>query len=82
MSPVGLGCWQFSGGKGLAGWYWEALPQGRIREIVRAALEGGVNWFDTAEAYGKGASEESLPAALKDLGKAPGEVVVATRIHA
>jgi aryl-alcohol dehydrogenase-like predicted oxidoreductase len=79
VSPVGLGCWQFSGGKGLVGGYWEVLPQDRIREIVKAALEGGVNWFDTAEAYGGGASEESLAAALKDLGKAPGEVVVATK---
>jgi aryl-alcohol dehydrogenase-like predicted oxidoreductase len=79
VSPIGLGCWQFSAGKGLIGGFWEALSQERVTSIVRASLAGGINWFDTAEAYGKGASEEALSTALKALGKGPGHVVVATK---
>jgi aryl-alcohol dehydrogenase-like predicted oxidoreductase len=42
-------------------------------------LQGGINWFDTAEAYGNGRSERALAAALMRLGKKPGDVVVATK---
>ena len=79
ISPLGLGCWQFSGGKGLVGGFWEALTQDQMTAIVRVALDGGVNWFDTAEAYGRGKSEEALSAALATLGVKPGEAVVATK---
>lgn len=81
VTPLGLGCWQFSGGRGLIGGFWEALPQERVVGVVEAALAGGMNWFDTAEAYGWGASEEALSAALKTLGKKPGEVIIATKWH-
>jgi aryl-alcohol dehydrogenase-like predicted oxidoreductase len=79
VTAVGLGCWQFSAGKGFAGKYWEALPQAAVDEVVEASLAGGVNWFDTAEMYGNGASERALAAALKNAGKKNGEVVVATK---
>ena len=79
VSPMGLGCWQFSAGKGLIGGFWEALSQERVTSIVQASLAGGVNWFDTAEAYGNGASEEALSTALAALGKGPGDVLVATK---
>jgi aryl-alcohol dehydrogenase-like predicted oxidoreductase len=79
VTAVGLGCWQFSAGKGLAGKYWEALPQTTMDEVVEASLAGGINWFDTAEMYGNGASERALAAALKNAGKTNGEVVVATK---
>lgn len=64
VTPIGLGCWQFSKGEGLVGKYWGNLPQEAVNEIVRVSLEKGVNWFDTAEVYGKGASERSLAEAL------------------
>jgi aryl-alcohol dehydrogenase-like predicted oxidoreductase len=51
VSPIGLGCWQFSKGKGLGGSYWPVLEDGEIEKIVRLSLEQGVNWFDTAEAF-------------------------------
>ncbi len=79
VSPIGLGCWQFSAGKGLIGGYWAALTQDRVEAIVRTSLQGGVTWFDTAEAYGGGASEEALSTALRSLGKSPGDVAVATK---
>jgi len=43
------------------------------------ARSGGVNWFDTAEAYGNGRSEQMLSAALQALGVRPGEAVIATK---
>jgi aryl-alcohol dehydrogenase-like predicted oxidoreductase len=79
ISTVGLGCWQFSEGFGLAGGFWEALPAETVQEIVDASLRGGINWFDTAEAYGKGRSERALAGALTRLGKKPGDIVVATK---
>jgi aryl-alcohol dehydrogenase-like predicted oxidoreductase len=79
ISPVGLGCWQFSSGFGFVGGYWEALPQQTVSEIVGAALAGGINWFDTAEAYGRGRSEQALSRALAANGRSDGDVVVATK---
>ena len=60
ISPMGLGCWQFSKARGMASFFWPDLPDEEIQPIVKAALEGGINWFDTAEAYGKGQSEAAL----------------------
>jgi aryl-alcohol dehydrogenase-like predicted oxidoreductase len=79
ISPIGLGCWQFSAGVGLIGGFWEALPPPVVEEIIDVSLKGGINWFDTAEAYGNGRSEQALAAALTHLGKKPGDVVVATK---
>ena len=60
LSSIGLGCWQFSDGFGIVGGYWPALPQNTVDEIVAKSLAGGINWFDTAEAYGNGRSEQAL----------------------
>ena len=79
ISAVGLGCWQFSEGFGVTGGFWDALPADTVQEIVDASLKGGVNWFDTAEIYGRGRSERALAGALTRLGKKPGEVVLATK---
>jgi aryl-alcohol dehydrogenase-like predicted oxidoreductase len=79
ITPIGLGCWQFSSGFGLVGGFWEALAQETVNEIVRAGLAGGISWFDTAEAYGKGRSERALAQALAAAGRADGDVVVATK---
>jgi len=79
VSPIGLGCWQFSKGQGISGKYWPILADDEIEHIVRVSLEGGVNWFDTAEAYGQGRSERELAAALKKLGKTSEDVIIATK---
>ncbi|KPJ65590.1 aldo/keto reductase [candidate division WOR-1 bacterium DG_54_3] len=79
VSPIGLGCWQFSKGKGLGGHYWPALQDEEIEQIVRLSLEGGVNWFDTAESYGMGESEKALSLALQKIGKSAEEVIIATK---
>jgi len=79
VSPIGLGCWQFSKQKNLAGKFWPVLEDKLIERIVTLSIEGGINWFDTAEIYGGGESEKALSKALKAAGKKPGEVIVATK---
>ncbi len=61
------------------GRYWPELPDAVAREIVSKSIEGGINWFDTAEAYGWGTSEQTLASALSSLGKRAGDVVIATK---
>jgi aryl-alcohol dehydrogenase-like predicted oxidoreductase len=79
ITPIGLGCWQFSKGDNFAGKFWPSLEDEVILDIVRISLEGGINWFDTAELYGNGASEKMLSKSLTALGKKPGEVIIATK---
>ena len=79
VSPIGLGSWQFSQGKGMTGRMWSVLGQGTMDSVVDAALKGGITWFDTAQAYGNGASERALSAALQHRGVEPGRVVIATK---
>ncbi len=79
VSPIGLGVMELSGGGGLLGRAFPIISQTDKNAIIKAALEGGINWFDTAEIYGAGVSEQSLAAGLKAAGKHPGDVVVATK---
>ena len=79
LTPIGLGCWQFSKQNNLAGKFWPKLDDDLIDKVVSLSLEGGINWFDTAELYGKGASEKALSEALVKAGKKPGEVLIATK---
>ena len=79
VSPIGLGCWQFSQGKGVVGKAWPGLPHETMDAIVRTALDGGIDWFDTAEVYGGGKSEEALAGALSRAKVKPGSVAIATK---
>jgi aryl-alcohol dehydrogenase-like predicted oxidoreductase len=79
VSPIGLGCWQFSRQDNMAGRFWPTLKDDLIDKIVSVSIEGGINWFDTAELYGKGTSEKALSGALSNAGKTPGEVLIATK---
>ena len=66
VSRVGLGCNNFG----------RRLDRERTRQVVEAALDAGVTFFDTAESYGDGDSERFLGAAL---GGRRADVVVATK---
>jgi aryl-alcohol dehydrogenase-like predicted oxidoreductase len=79
VSPVGLGCWQFSRGKGIIGNYWRTIDEQDIKEIIKVSMRGGINWFDTAEAYGWGASEQTLAKTLVELNTSPKDVITATK---
>ena len=79
VTPIGLGVMQFAGGGGLMGPLFPVIPQEEKNAIVAAALAGGINWFDTAELYGAGVSEQSLARALQAEGMRDGEVAIATK---
>jgi aryl-alcohol dehydrogenase-like predicted oxidoreductase len=79
VSELCLGTMTF-GGKG----YWQAIgqvPQDEVNQIVKTSLDGGINFIDTANAYSEGLSEIMLGEALKKLGVAQSEVVVATKVR-
>jgi aryl-alcohol dehydrogenase-like predicted oxidoreductase len=79
ITPIGLGAWQFSEGRGGARGSWSPVAREETDAIIQASLEGGVNWFDTAELYGFGRSEVGLARGLRLAGKADGDVVIATK---
>ncbi len=57
-----------------------SLPEEQARPFIRQALELGVNFFDTANVYSDGTSEEILGRALKDFANRD-DVVIATKVH-
>jgi aryl-alcohol dehydrogenase-like predicted oxidoreductase len=79
VTPIGLGCWQFSKQKNMAGRFWPKLENDLINKIVSLSIESGICWFDTAEMYGNGESEKSLSRALNQAGKKSGDVLIATK---
>jgi aryl-alcohol dehydrogenase-like predicted oxidoreductase len=79
ISPIGLGIWQFSNGGNFVGGYWESQSREQMRDIVAASVANGINWFDTAELYGNGVSEQNLARALEDAHIKPGEIIVASK---
>lgn len=79
VSPVGLGCLQFSSGKGISGVMWPSLRKKDINDIVKASINGGINWFDTAELYGWGESERALSRSLNELNIPRNNIIIATK---
>ncbi len=79
ITSIGLGLMQFAGGLGFLRFMYRKLPTETMVGIVKAALDGGTNWFDTAEIYGRGSSERFLANALKAVGKTNTDVVIATK---
>lgn len=79
VSELCLGTMTF-GGKG----YWKAigeLPQVSVNEIVKASVEAGINFIDTANGYSEGLSEIMLGKAIKDLGLPRQQLVIATKVR-
>ena len=79
VSELCLGTMTF-GGKG----HWEAignLPEEEVNVIVKTALDGGINFIDTANAYSDGLSEILLGKALKTLGVSRQQVLIATKVR-
>ncbi len=61
-------------------WREWVLEEEQGRPFYRRALEAGINFFDTADVYSHGVSEEILGRALKDFGPARDRVVIATKV--
>jgi 1-deoxyxylulose-5-phosphate synthase len=76
VSRLCLGCMTYGSKK----WRQWILDEGESQPFFRRALEMGINFFDTADTYSDGVSEEVLGRALKILGAARDKVVVATKV--
>ncbi|MEK7720399.1 MAG: aldo/keto reductase [Bacteroidota bacterium] len=79
VSELCLGTMTF-GGKG----FWTAIgqvPQEEVNQIVKTAVEKGINFIDTANGYSEGLSETMLGIALKALSIPRQEVFVATKVR-
>lgn len=79
VSPICLGAMSFGTAEGWVHNPW-ALNEEESRTIIQRALDLGVNFFDTANVYARGVSEEILGRALKDFANRD-EVVIATKVR-
>jgi aryl-alcohol dehydrogenase-like predicted oxidoreductase len=70
IGEVGIGCWQFGGDFG-------PMEEATAFAILEAAVESGTDFFDTADVYGSGRSEELIGRFLKTCGK---PITVATKV--
>src|SRR3954470_6554569 len=78
VSLICLGCMSYGvPERGSHPW---SLPEEQSRPFIRRALELGINFFDTANVYSDGTSEEIVGRALKDFARRD-EVVLATKVH-
>jgi aryl-alcohol dehydrogenase (NADP+) len=78
VSVICLGCMSFGDpSRGRAGW---SLPEAESRELIKQALEAGINFFDTANVYSAGSSEEITGRALAEMADRD-EIVLATKVH-
>ncbi|KFD24181.1 aldo/keto reductase [Yokenella regensburgei] len=78
VSRLCLGCMTFGEpDRGNHAW---TLPEESSRPIIQHALEGGINFFDTANSYSDGSSEEIVGRALRDFARRD-DVVVATKVY-
>ena len=71
VSEMGLGCWQ------LGGTDWGNVEDQSALDILSAAVEAGINFFDTADVYGNGRSETLIGRFLKER---PAKIFVATKL--
>jgi 1-deoxyxylulose-5-phosphate synthase len=78
ISPISLGCMTFGDpNRGNHSW---SLPEDESRPLIKQAIEAGINFFDTANVYSDGSSEEIVGRALKDFANRD-EIVLATEVH-
>jgi aryl-alcohol dehydrogenase-like predicted oxidoreductase len=77
VSRICLGTMTYGSSK----WRPWVLDEDASRPLIKQALEGGMNFFDTADMYSLGASEEVLGRALKDFGPTRDKIVIATKVY-
>jgi len=70
VSEIGLGTWQL-------GADWGNVEESTAQEVLETAVEYGINFFDTADVYGKGRSESLIKKYLKPLSD---DIIVATKL--
>lgn len=74
ISEIGLGCWQLGAAD------WGDVPEQRAMEILQAADQTGVTFFDTADVYGNGRSERLIGKYLKSRPTGAKPVFIATKL--
>jgi aryl-alcohol dehydrogenase (NADP+) len=79
VSRICLGCMSY--GDGSLGRHPWALDEEAARPFFTRALDAGINFFDTANVYSRGSSEEFLGRALAELGANRDELVIATKVN-
>src|SRR3954447_1192314 len=78
VSAVCLGCMSYGApGRGNHEW---TLDEDAARPFIQRAVEAGINFFDTANVYSDGTSEEIVGKALDDFARRD-EIVLATKVH-
>ncbi|HSZ94300.1 MAG TPA: aldo/keto reductase [Acetobacteraceae bacterium] len=78
VSRICLGCMSYGGSnRGNHAW---SLDEEASQPFIKRALESGINFFDTANRYSLGSSEEILGRAIKDFARRE-EVVIATKVY-
>src|SRR4249920_573107 len=77
VSRICLGCMTYGSSK----WREWVLDEEASRPFLKEALEKGINFFDTADVYSIGRSEEIVGKALKDFAAKRSDVVIATKVH-
>src|SRR5882724_11725507 len=78
VSRICLGCMSY--GAADSGNHAWSLAEEEARPFINRALEGGINFFDTANRYSLGSSEEILGRAIKDFARRD-EIVIATKVY-
>lgn len=76
VSRICLGCMTYGSKK----WREWVLEEEESRPFIKRALELGINFFDTADMYSLGVSEQILGRALKDFGPSRDRLVIATKV--
>jgi aryl-alcohol dehydrogenase-like predicted oxidoreductase len=74
LSEIGMGTWAIGGGDWGMGWGNQSEKDSR--EAIIEALEAGINWIDTAHAYGFGLAEEVIGKVLSEWRE---QVIIATK---
>ena len=72
VSEIGLGCWQLGGAD------WGDISDEKALQVIRAAVNAGVTFLDTADVYGAGRSEELIGRFLRECGSK--DLFVATKL--
>ena len=73
VGEIGLGTWQLGGD-------WGDVTEDGALATLRAAFDGGVTFFDTADVYGAGRSETIIGRFLRETPGARGMILVATKL--
>lgn len=79
VSQLCLGTMTFSDGSGVYKHIGD-VGQASADDLVKASIDAGINFFDTADIYSHGASEQTLGQSFKNLGIARNEIVLATKV--